>query len=222
MKDNTVKNILEVIVMKNWKKYLIYGWYGTELLTAKELYERVMIDAQRSNYNWIASATELVRVCSKRGFPLEYAKDIKMAILKCFAEVDMLYDEYSYREPTDNEAVQHCFNSLSWDIEDECSAKQEYLKARIKLARIYSCEFLIYCGDEFKKFCDEWERRQFEKYFKQENIDFLKMFKELCDDFGKELAIADKQKKFKSVFDMSQYLINSLWDIPYQGDNCVR
>lgn len=84
----------------------------------------------------------------------------------------------------------------------KCFAKQEYLKAQIKCARLYSREiFSRYFGDEFNKFCDEWEKRQFEKYFKQENIDFLKMFKELCDDFGKELAIADKQNI------LSQYLI---------------
>lgn len=206
--------------MKNWKKYLIYGWYGTELLTAKELHERVMSDAQRSNYKWIASATELVRVCDKRGFPLEYAKDIKIAILRCFAEIDVQHCDYSYREPTDNEAVQHCFNSLSWEIEEECSAKQKYLKAQIKLARFCYCVVPIYCGDEFNKFCDEWERRQFEKYFKQENIDFLKMFKELCDDFGKELAMADKQKHFETIFDkIASIPFTSLRDIPYQGDN---
>lgn len=200
------------------RKYKINGWYGTELLTAKELHEIVMNDAQQSNYNWIASATELVRVCSHREFPLEYAKDIKMAILRCFAELDVQVCGYSYQKPTDNKAVHYCFNSLSWEIEEECSAKQKYLKAQIKLAKLCYCEVPIYCGDEFHKFCDEWERRQFEKYFKQENIDFLKMFKELCDDFGKELAMADKQKHFKSVFDM----INSLCDVPYQGDNCVR
>ena len=46
------------------KKYHINGWRGKEYsLTAKELYERVMEDC-KSNYNWIASATELVRVCN--------------------------------------------------------------------------------------------------------------------------------------------------------------
>lgn len=42
------------------KKYKVTGWHGdTQSLTAKKLYERVLEDS-KSDYNWVASATELV------------------------------------------------------------------------------------------------------------------------------------------------------------------
>ena len=62
------------------KKYKVTGWHGyTQSLTAKKLYERVLEDS-KSDYNWIASATELVRVCNDTCFPEMYAVGIKMII----------------------------------------------------------------------------------------------------------------------------------------------
>ena len=47
------------------KKYKITGWHGdTQVLTAKNLYERVLEDS-KSDYNWLASAAEIVRVCNE-------------------------------------------------------------------------------------------------------------------------------------------------------------
>ena len=41
------------------KKYNVTGWRGDKhSLTAKQLYDRVLEDS-KSDYNWIASATEL-------------------------------------------------------------------------------------------------------------------------------------------------------------------
>ncbi len=49
-------------------KYLIHTWRkGEQVLSAKELYERVMEDS-KSDYNWIAPARELVRICKKQVF----------------------------------------------------------------------------------------------------------------------------------------------------------
>lgn len=68
------------------KKYNVKGWYGdTYLLTAKALYKRVLEDS-KSDYNWIASATELVRVCNDPEFPEVYAVGIKLIILNWFCK----------------------------------------------------------------------------------------------------------------------------------------
>ena len=68
--------------------YFFKGWYGERhFMTAKRLYKRVMKDASISDFGWIASATELVRICDKPNFPQQYAHDIKIAILNCFAKI---------------------------------------------------------------------------------------------------------------------------------------
>ena len=70
------------------KKYTVVGWNGDiHTLSAKALYERVLADS-KSDYNWIASATELVKVCNSPSFPEMYAQAIKIIILNCFANLD--------------------------------------------------------------------------------------------------------------------------------------
>ena len=80
------------------KKYKVTDWDGdTHSLTAKQLYERVLDDS-KSDYNWIASATELVRVCNNPCFPEMYAVGIKMIILNCFANLELQKEYPSRRE----------------------------------------------------------------------------------------------------------------------------
>ena len=57
-------------------KYVVFGRRGIQNMTAKELYNRVMEDS-KSNYNWIASATDLINVCNKKNFPEEKANMAK-------------------------------------------------------------------------------------------------------------------------------------------------
>jgi len=63
------------------KTFRIKSWSGKiHRMTAQQLYERILKDS-KSNYNWIASATELVRVCRHPDFPGKYAQEIKLAYL---------------------------------------------------------------------------------------------------------------------------------------------
>ena len=97
--------------MKN--KYLINGWYGHKyLMRADELHLRVMNDSEESNFNWIASATELIRICNIPDFPDDYATDIKIAILNCFSNLEGSRVD-AHLEPSDEKAVQDAYNSLS-------------------------------------------------------------------------------------------------------------
>ena len=55
------------------EKYMVTGRHGdVHSLTAKQLYERVLKDA-KTDYNWIASESELVRICKEK-------KQMKMQI----------------------------------------------------------------------------------------------------------------------------------------------
>ena len=69
-------------------RYKINGWHGKTDMNAEEFYERIMEDSNKSDINWIASATELIRICTEPDFPEEYAKEIEIRILDCFGRYE--------------------------------------------------------------------------------------------------------------------------------------
>ena len=106
------------------EKYKIKGWTGKIYgLTAKDLYERVLQDSQ-SDYNWIASASELVRTCNDPTFPERYAQDIKRIILNCFANLEL---KRGYTgETAAMIAVYDCYHSLP-------NTEEMFIKTKRKL-----------------------------------------------------------------------------------------
>lgn len=181
------------------KKYEINGWRGKKYrLTAKELYERVLDDS-KSNYNWIASATELVRICRETDFPEKYVASIKAIILNCFADLERKKEYGSHGEPTDPQAVYYCYNSLSGTDKKVKEIKEKYLKAVIVAIVKYTKEevrFPIHRGDNYRKICKEWEKEKFEEWSSKEEIDFCQLKEYLYDDFEKTIKKAEEEGTF--------------------------
>ncbi len=126
------------------RKYVVTDYHGRKhLLTAKQLYERIMQDSKH-DYNWLAPARELVRICKKAKFPEEYAIPIKTAILNCFANIEHRANcgEGRYNDnQADREAVQYCYNSLyGINTEKVVSTRKKYLNEIISTAT-YVCVF---------------------------------------------------------------------------------
>ncbi len=183
-------------------RYLIHECKDIKhVLTAKELHEKVMTDS-KSDYDWIAPARELVRICKKLSFPKEYALDIKIAILNCSANIEHRInygDDFYSEDPADKEAVQYCYNSLyGIDNEKAITARERYLTEMIKSAsnyyRIYS---LYHQGPVFEKLQEDWQKSKFEKYISQEKIDFKKLVETLQDEFTEIIKKAEANGIFK-------------------------
>lgn len=185
------------------KRYVVNGWRGKVYsFTAKELYERVMEDS-KSNYNWITSATELVKICDREEFPQEYAKEIKIAILNCFAslEIDKSVDDNFM--PTDNDAVYYCYNSL-FEIDEKVEkTKQNYLVAVIKSIVLNHFELPIHYGPIYKKTCNDWIKSKFDENINREKIDFKNLKIELHEDFKNIISAAEKEGVFKEEDEQS-------------------
>ena len=175
------------------KKYKVTDWDGdTHSLTAKQLYERVLDDS-KSDYNWIASATELVRVCNNPCFPEMYAVGIKMIILNCFANLELQKECPSRRESTDNEAVYSCYNSLPSTDETAKKVKEKYLTAVITgITKYTQCEvrFPIHIGTTYRQKVEEWKKAKFDEYVSA--IQILN-FDQLRDDLCKSQYKIDKK-----------------------------
>lgn len=181
------------------EEYKIKGWYGnTYTLTAKDLYERILKDS-KSDYNWIASATELVRVCNEPSFPEIYEQGIKLIILNCFANLELKKENPSNRKDTDNQAVYSCYHSLLSTDETVIKVKKKYLTAIICSVIKYSkneVRFPAHTGDTYKKFCEDWKKAKLDEYASKEKINFEKLKKDLYDDFEEKLTIAEENGLF--------------------------
>lgn len=181
-------------------KYKITGWSGKiHSLTAKELYERVLEDS-KSDYNWIASATELVRVCNEPRFPEMYSVGIKIIILNCFANLELQKEYPSGRKTTDNAAVYSCYSSLSSTDETVMKVKEKYLTAIITAIIKYNkseVRFPIHCGPAYKKVCEKWKKAKFDEYVSKKEIDFDLLREELYDDFEETIKKAEEDGFFE-------------------------
>lgn len=186
-------------LFKKEKRYRIVGWYGREhLLTASELYERVMKDCE-SDYNWIASATELVRVCNEPDFPQEYAQAIKIAILDCFANVEIKKEYPSNHEPTDVDAVYFCYNSLAGTSVKADEVRQKYVKAIIVGVSKYHFRLLEFKhhGPIYFELRDNWIKAKFEEYGSISEPNFEELCKTLHDDYDKTMKTAEADGAFQ-------------------------
>lgn len=181
------------------KKYKITGWHGeAQLLTAKNLYERVLEDS-KSDYNWIASAAELVKVCNEPDFPKMYATNIKIIILNCFANLELQQERCYNCRRIDEEAVYSCYNSLSETDAAVIKVKEKYLAAIIEGITRYSGDeerFPIHFGPAYKKTCEDWKKAKFHEYVSETKIDFNQLREKLNTDFEKTIKKAEENGTF--------------------------
>ena len=184
------------------KKYMVTGHHGDIYsLTAKQLYERVLNDS-KSDYNWIASASELVRICRKTSFPTEYALAIKCAILNCFANIEQRANcggDCYINKSADQEAVQECYNSL-YGVEDEEAilARRRYL-AEIVATASYTRIFdsLYHPGPKFRKLRKDWNKSKVQEYISKEKIDFKQLIEVLHGEFVEIIKKAEVDGAFE-------------------------
>ena len=181
-------------------KYLVKCYNNDyKEFTAEELYLQVQKDS-RYDYNWIASASELVNTVSSKGFPEKYALAIKMLVLNCFANVELKQEHNYYHTSSDEQAVHSCYISIP-DNNKKCKRiKEKYLRNIIRAVIKYDRteeRFPIHSGPSYDKFCSEWIEARYYEYSKKETIDFKNLRNELYDDFEKRLAYAEERGDFK-------------------------
>lgn len=181
------------------KKYLIRGWGNVKYrMTDTQIYERVLSDS-KSDYNWIASATELVRVCNDRHFPEKYAVRIKCLILNCFANLELCQEVPSRTLSTDDAAVYSCYNSLPNTDKEAVDVKEKYLKAIIAAVVKYDGDEVRirwYSGPEYEKRVKDWKKAKFAEYASAKEIDFVRLRKDLSKDFDAMIKEAEDAGAF--------------------------
>lgn len=178
--------------------YILEDWCGTpHIMSSSKIHKIVMDDSSKSNYNWIASATDLINVCNKKKFPEEKANDIKAAILNCYSSLMWSEDDYSRRKKTDLNAVYFAYNSL-YGVEDEkvIQARTRFLKSFLSLVTRSSFLFIAHHGENFRNARKEWINHKFNNLFAQEQIEFASLFSLLKNDFRKKIEQLEESGLF--------------------------
>lgn len=194
--------------------YKITGLDGkTYYKTAKQFYKRILKDSE-SDYNWIAHASEIMRICEDPDFPEEYKKEIKIRILRCYANIETRKKEIkSYHTLEDKITVERLYNSMVFSKEEDViSARKSYFYAILNGIVKYdkNCERLkmIY-GRDCIKICDEWKKNMFDEYFLKhplENIDKLRrilkieLYNTLKNAENRWIHEQKEGKKFEGLF----------------------
>ena len=177
------------------RKYQFKGTDGKKYaMTDKQFYERILVDSKR-DYNWIAYASEIVRVCSDRHFSKAYAVAIKRLIVNCFANWELKREFESTELPTDEAAVTFCYNSLSDDDKESAKVKDKYLKAVIEAVIKYEDDeprMHFHVGATYQKLIENWKTEMFNCYRHEENLNFAELRKELNKDFDAMLKKAEE------------------------------
>lgn len=181
--------------------------------TAKKLYNRVMIDADASLYNWIASAAELVRVCKEVDFPEHYAKEIKLAILNNFAFLEMEGRGTAKSEPADVEAVHYCYNTLTSKEEEVVNAKRRYLRARIFRAPFFPIYDYRFHNVERKYigFQERWLCKKLDELVSEKEIDFEQLMKDLEADLRQTIKRGEEEGAFKEYYKKAKPKEKARW-----------
>ena len=196
------------------KKYKIKGWNGvTDWITAKALYERVLLDS-KSDYNWVASATELVRVCDDPSFPEMYAVGIKMIILNCFANLELQKEYFSRGEATDKQAVYSCYHSLPSADDTAKKVKEKYLTAVITGITKYTLSKIrlpIHIGATYRQKVEEWKKAKFDEYVSATEIDFDKLREDLYADFDRMVKTAEEEGAFEKDYEEYREEMRKFW-----------
>lgn len=142
----------------------------TRIMRAATIHKKVMEDSFKSRYNWIASVTNLISVCTEKDFPINYAINIKVVILNCFA--GLIIRENPQRQKTDIESVYYAYNSL-FGITDEkvINARKNFLNGF--LANIYWQALQSNLNNKsFERFCRNWQEEMLKKLIVIESINF--------------------------------------------------
>lgn len=191
--------------------YILEDRYGTpHLMSSSKIHKKIMNDSSKSNYDWIASATELINVCNKRNFPEEKANDIKVAILNCYSSLMWSEDNSSRREKADLDAVYFAYNSL-YGIKDEkvIQARARFLSSFLALTSYSSLVGLFHLGENFRNAKREWEKQKFDELFTEEQIDFANLFSILKNDFSQRIEQLEESGFFAEEDKVEQERLQS-------------
>lgn len=165
-------------------------------MTPDELLERIRNDS-KSDWNWLAPATEIIKTISDPEFPEPIANELKGIILKCSARL-LLSDMGGTKKGTDQLAAAYCYYSIHGKAGKRL--KRLYRKNLLRSIVKYSYWVRPYNvnGEEWRAFCNGWIKDTLQCFTKHSGVDFMRFEANLKTVFKKSIEHADKTGKFEN------------------------
>lgn len=164
--------------------FYITDHYGNEhVMSDKALRDKIVEQSKKSNYNWLAPADELIKVCNNPKFDRAYAKDIKVAIVNCYANflrgdcpgsIVYAYDAYNQLYDTTENMVD----------KQVLEVRKKFLKAFIR-RNIFWNKHFINIHETFLEAKNKWIDDTAEELLKVRWIEFASIREDLVRDFNK-------------------------------------
>ena len=220
--------ILEYLLVTKGPLFTFKDRFGQEhTMRAATIHKRIMEQSQESDFEWIAPAIELVKICKDERFPRKYAVDIEMAILNCFANIEARVNRGGDKRVTkanDALAVQYCYDELgrlmsstnNKDLKKSLnSVRTRYLLEKISSAVNTTTRGQYFKCKAFRDLKEEVIAKSFAKYsMLQGKFNILDMYEEISDDTEEIFNQANKNGMFRaeereSMFNIAKALERS-------------
>lgn len=168
---------------------------GIEIkLPAKIILILVKIDSRR-DYDWFASASELVRICKLSDFPQDVAILIEAAILNCYANIENSVQMY----PEENYNVTFCYNSLI-EKTDYAKLRKKYISSILDSIIKYGISIDLkkrHFGKTYEDMCVDWKSRKLHFVYSEQRINDLR---QLCQSFSDDFANIIQEAEQRNAF----------------------
>lgn len=164
--------------------FYVTDHYGNEhVMSDKALRDKIIEQSKKSNYNWLSPANELIKVCNNPKFDRIYAKDIKVAIVNCYANllrgdcpssIIYAYDAYNQLYDTNEQMID----------KQVLEVRKKFLKAFIRRNIFWNKHFWN-IDETFWKAKNKWIDDTAEELLKVRWIEFASIGEDLVSDFEK-------------------------------------
>ena len=160
-------------------------------MNAEEIYNKVMEVSEKAYFNWFADAPVLFRIADTETFPWDYASDIKVAILNCFANLALDNIPVTEDEKTIVDKIYNDFYGSK--NPNEICARRKMLCATIIGSEKKAIKTPIKAGEQFKRIRDIWREMEFKEYENEEHINLYALCDIMAKYFNKVITEADEQ-----------------------------
>lgn len=135
------------------------------------IHKLIMKQSKESDYNWLASSGELLRVCNKPNFNKKYAQDIKLAIISCYSNL------LDYKDFDNIINACQAFNELRIESKknEEKDENIEKVCARFLDAFIFRKIFwtcVAYDGKSFDEETKKFRKTKIKQLLEQDTVNF--------------------------------------------------
>lgn len=164
--------------------FYITDHYGNEhVMSDKALRDKIIEQSKKSNYNWLAPADELIKVCNNPKFDRTYAKDILMAIVNCYA--NLLNGDCPCSIVYAYDAYNQLFDTSEQIIDNQVlDVRRKFLRTFI-VRNIFWNKYLGNIHETFWKAENKWIDDTTEELLKVRHVKFGSLKEDLVRDFEK-------------------------------------